>query len=154
MIRSSIIIISLGIILISCERINTYSSWMQVDGGAWHYNDSLEFKVDIPDSSDVYDIYINLEYLDSYRFRNGYFHLTTVEPGGEVKKELINVRFQENSGDWMGNCAGSKCKSSILLKPGHKFTQSGEYAFYLQQNMRKNPLRDIRSVGIRLERVN
>ena len=138
--------------LISCDRIETYSEWKVLNGAEWYYQDSLEFNLVIPDTSDSYDMYINLEYNDTYRFRNSYFYLTTATPGGKISRELINVRIQENSGEWMGNCSGSICRSTILLKPGKRFKEAGEYSFYLQQNMRKNPLREIRSAGLRLER--
>ena len=150
MIRQYLIVISIFLTLFSCDEKATYSSINPIPEAAWYYNNVVEFLVDITDTTQVYDIYLNVNHAKSYEFRNAYILVHTTFPSGKKLEQRLRLDLAEKSGKWRGNCNRIECLAEFPIQLSAYFNEIGIHTFAIEQNMRKNPLNGISDVGLKL----
>lgn len=119
----------------------------------WTYADSCVFKVNIQDTSKVYNIYVDLAHSDEYDFQNLYVLIRTVFPDGEKVSKIVSFQLADQAGNWNGNCSGSQCKLRIPTQEHAFFNQIGEYQFVFLQNMRKENLSGLNGLTFGIEKT-
>ncbi len=142
--------LSLGL-LSSCGPDYILKEKIQLENEIWTYDDTLTFSVDIPDTSTIYNLYIEVEHSQDYPFQNLYTNIYTRFPNGQQLKELISLELANSAGLWSGKCQGNHCQTDISIQQGAFFNQPGAYHFSLEQFMRKDSLRGIRSFTFKIE---
>jgi gliding motility-associated lipoprotein GldH len=73
-------------------------------------------------------------------------------PDSQWLERRVNLPMSEPDGKWFGKCMGDNCYVSISIQKNARFPQKGKYIFTIQQDMRTNPLQNIRYVGLRVEK--
>ena len=151
MIRAFLVFISLSI-FIGCDTNVIYEKSIPVSTFSWKIEDSLKYVVDIEDSSQRYDLSISVRHRDVYNYTNLYVKILTKLPSGEIKSEVVSLPLCDESGKWLGKCAGDICFSRILLLKRTYFPVKGEYTFYINHEMRQDQLKNVLDLGLRLEK--
>lgn len=114
--------------------------------------DSLRYIVNIDDSMQRFDLSLGVRHRDIYDYTNLYVKVITKLPTGEVKSEVISLPLCDESGKWLGKCAGDICFARILLLKRTYFPIKGSYAFYVMHEMRQDKLKNILDISLRLEK--
>jgi len=138
--------------LFSCDTSRVYDKNLQIAGKGWHYDEPLTFTVSIQDTTESYNLFINVRHTDMYAYNNLLMQLRTIFPDSTQQNDNLNVVLSENSGRWTGSCVDNVCYNSVLIRPAFTFPQSGTYTFILTQDMRVNPVTEIMDVGVRIEK--
>lgn len=138
--------------LFSCDTSRVYDKNLQIAEKGWHYDEPLAFTVSIQDTSESYNLFINVRHTDMYAYNNLLMQLRTIFPDSTQQNDNLNVVLSENSGKWTGSCVDNVCYNSVLIRPAFTFPQSGTYTFILTQDMRVNPVTEIMDVGVRIEK--
>lgn len=146
---SLLVIVSL---LFSCQGNTVYDEVVSVNNGNWDKNEAAHFEVEVKDTAAYYNFYLSVYNTTNYRYSNLYVFLTTEFPNGNKSRDTIECTLADPSGKWLGKGWGNVKESGILLKSGLQFPMSGKYQFFIQQAMRQDTLKDIKRVGIRLEK--
>ena len=153
--RSIILLIFVVICLTACERNQVFEKNTGIKGHEWSHTDKIPFTVEIQDTAATYDLYVNVRHSTSYNFTNLYLNIHTFYPSG--KKGTLTKRVELGSNDelkWLGECLNDICYRQAEIIKGMKFPERGEYKFLVEQIMRTDPLPDIMSVGLRVEKHN
>lgn len=119
----------------------------------WSYIKKVSIPVKIEDSSRSYNLYLNLRHTAEYKYSNIFVLIHQIAPGGKRTTERKEFQLAYPDGEWLGSGAGNLYTYQLLFKENYKFPSPGTYVFEFEQNMRDNPLREIRSVGMRVEPV-
>ena len=151
MIRAFLVFIGLSI-LIGCDTDVIYEKSIPVSAFGWQMDDSLKYVVDIHDSAQRYDLSLSVRHRDVYDYTNLYVKVFTKLPTGEVKSEVVSLPLCDESGKWLGKCAGDICFSRILLLKRTYFPVKGEYIFYVKHEMRQDKLKNVLDLGLRIEK--
>ncbi len=138
--------------LFSCDTSRVYDKNLQIAEKGWHYDEPLTFTVSIQDTTESYNLFINVRHTDMYAYNNLLMQLRTIFPDSTQQNDNLNVVLSENSGRWTGSCVDNVCYNSVLIRPAFTFPQSGTYTFILTQDMRVNPVTEIMDVGVRIEK--
>lgn len=138
--------------LFSCDTSRVYDKNLQIAEKGWHYDEPLTFTVSIQDTTESYNLFINVRHTDMYAYNNLLMQLRTIFPDSTQQNDNLNVVLSENSGKWTGSCVDNVCYNSVLIRPAFTFPQSGTYTFILTQDMRVNPVTEIMDVGVRVEK--
>lgn len=146
--------IGFGILLIfvSCNFNYTFNENVTISEGKWFKNEAAHFEVFINDSLTPQDFYITLRNDSDYRFSNLFVFLTTRLPNGNMTRDTIEIVLADKSGKWLGNGWGNIKENKVLLNSKMRFPLTGKYEFFIQQAMRVDTLKGIKSVGIVIEK--
>jgi len=139
-------------ILIGCATDVVYEKSIPVNTYGWQINDSLKYTIDIADSTQRYDLSLAVRHRDVYDYTNLYVKIITKLPTGEIKSEVVSLPLCDETGKWLGKCAGDICFSRILLLKRTYFPVKGEYIFYVKHEMRVDELKNVLDLGLRIEK--
>lgn len=141
----------LFILIASCNKNLIKEENQQIKNYSWDYADVKTFTVDINDTVRHYDISIDLRHNFNFDWRNLWVKIETVFPDGRQLEKRVNLVLSEPDGHWYGKCLGDNCDIRIPIQVNAIFPQTGKYIFKISQDMRVNPLPQIKSVGMYIE---
>jgi gliding motility-associated lipoprotein GldH len=150
-----ILIVFLLLGVSSCIPSNTYEKNESILHHRWKKEKVKSFDIKISDTTSQYLLFLTLRHTDAYHYSNIWINLETIKPDGKSSKQRVELPLAESSGRWTGKGMNEIYEHKIRLSGNAytKFTQKGTYKIKLQHVMRENPLEEILSVGVRLEKV-
>ncbi len=147
------VLLFLAIGLASCGDNFIFKSKIEIPNGQWVYADTLEFKVPVSDTAQLYNLYIQFTHADTFSNQNIYLKLYTRFPDGKRVSRIRSFDLYDIEGKPSGKCSGSSCQTTILLQDNLYFNQLGEYGITLEQFTRNSPLNGVAAVGIMMEKA-
>ncbi|MCP9750434.1 gliding motility lipoprotein GldH [Ferruginibacter sp. HRS2-29] len=99
-------------------------------------------------------IYIVLRHSDAYQYNNIWLNVGLQSPGDSMYTQKVDLSLGSDAAGWEGSGMGDIWEVRKLLnsKPS-RFKRNGEYNFKIQQLMRDNPLANVMSAGLRVEKA-
>ena len=145
----------LAFLLLSCNENVVYTAYEDIPDGLWYIKNKPQFKVDIKDTTQLYNVYYLLRNSLQYPYYNLYLKREIAGPDGKQISSLLQEVFISNeiTGKPFGNGLGDLFDHKIQILKNHTFPNAGIYTFTLSQSMRQNPLPFILSVGISVEKA-
>ncbi len=140
------------LLLVSCDSKRVYEQNIEIPQGIWNNKNILRFEVNIADTLQPHNVYINVRNTGAYPYSNLYLFLETEFPDKVMARDTIECILADNGGHWLGNGSGDIWDNRILFKSGVRFRKSGRYVFSLEQAMRVDNLPMIMDMGIRIEK--
>ncbi|WP_423779063.1 gliding motility lipoprotein GldH [Bizionia echini] len=145
------------LVLISCDSNRVYDTYKSVPN-QWHKDSVVQFKFQAPDSTNTYNLFVNLRNNNNYPFNNLYLIVEMDFPNGRVIKDTLQYKMAKPNGELLGTGFTDIKESKLWYKEGVVFSESGEYQIKIQQAMRENGkvngvinLKGITDVGFRIE---
>lgn len=143
----------LGIALFfACEQGAVYDQFSEIPKEGWNKDSLLVFAIDVRDTTQFHNLYINLRNDINYKYSNLWLFIDINPPGGTVVTDTFEITLANPSGKWLGEGFGGLKTRELLYKSSVYFPVSGRYEIRIQQGMRENILKGITDVGIRLEK--
>lgn len=137
----------------ACDRNVVFEKNVELPENRWEQKNAVKFTVEIQDTINPHNLYINLRNAAGYQFSNIFLFFTTTAPSGKMERDTIELTLADANGKWLGDGMGDIWDNRELFKKNFKFPQAGTYTFQLEQAMRIDPLPQIMDAGIRIERV-
>ena len=151
--RWLILIIVVG--MSACQQIEVFEKCTPIPKHEWKSNFSCPGSFEIKDTSSLYNIYVVLRHTDAYKYNNIWLQIGLQSPGDSMYFQKTNVTLGDDAKGWYG--AGMddiwEVRKSLTNRP-MAFRKKGIYHFSVQQIMRDEPLKNIMSAGLRVERIN
>lgn len=139
---------------VSCDQNMVFDSFSAIPDNKWPSDSIINFSVDITDTTQNHNLYINIRNSIDYPYSNLWLFISIIPPDGKSFKDTVEFTLADYSGKWLGNGYGKFRDIRYLYKNNTYFPDSGQYFFQLQQGMRNNILEGISDIGIRLEKTN
>ena len=149
-VKKLLFVVAALLMLSSCGQRSIYDKQFTVENGKWFKNNAVHFEVNVEDTTKFYDYYLILRHKTDYRFSNLYLFLSTQFPNNNVTRDTIECILADETGKWLGKGWGGIKEDNILLRKNLKFPLKGKYDFYFQQAMRRDTLKGIVNIGIRI----
>lgn len=141
--------------VLACDSKNTiYSEYEDITDGKWYENHAPTFTFTIKDASVPYNLSYNLRNSLSYPYYNLYLTRYLTDSAGHVLESrldellLMDAKTGKPNGDGLGDIFDHK----VLIKQNYRFPKPGQYSFRVKQYMRQNPLPDVLSIGLTVEK--
>lgn len=147
------VILLLVLIISSCDRSRVFEENITVERGIWSANNSIDFPVNIQDTSGFYNIYLNIRNEGNYPYRNLYLFVHVTSPQGNKLTDTLDIELADASGLWHGSGIGDLFFLQIPFRQRVRFPVPGIYRFSVLQGMRDKELKGIRNVGLRIEKA-
>jgi gliding motility-associated lipoprotein GldH len=157
-IHSSIVSIFLLLVVMiwlnACATIDVFENNKSIPDHKWPYSMQPAFDFSISDTASYYNVYIILRHTDAYRYNNIWINIGSRLEGDTLQYRRLDIPLGTDAGGWEGSGLGDiwEVRKSITKGP-IKFSKIGKHTFSIAQAMRENPLPEIISIGIRVEKV-
>ncbi len=139
--------------LFACDTNKVYDQYVEIENANWKKQDITKFYVDITDTTNAHNLYINVRNKGDYPFSNLYMFVKIEGPDGNFEVDTVNCILADKSGKWLGKGIGDLWDVTVPYIGGFKFSKLGTYQFTFEQAMRvENGLVGIADVGLRIER--
>lgn len=148
-----IILLCISLGFSACDESYVFSDTQSIPNAEWSYTDSLDFKVPVTDTTQLYNLYIQFDHAATFPSQNIYLKLSTKFPDGTRVSRLRSFDLYDVQGNPTGNCSGKICQARMLLQDNLYFNQIGDYTITLEQFTRINPLTGINALGIMMEKT-
>ena len=125
----------------------------EVPNHNWTYVNKFGFDAKIDDEKLAYNLYINLRVTAGYKYSNLFVLISRNGPDKKPSVTRFELTLANPDGEWLGKGAGNLYTYQLPFLTNYKFPEKGNYHFYIEQNMRDNPLREVSDVGMRVERA-
>ena len=123
----------------------------------WPAKEAKPFVFTITDTSCNYMVYATLRHTDAYPFSNIWLQVETVLPGTkQALNSNVELTSAQSDGKWLGRGMQDIREHQIPLTPQGApvhFSKTGTYTMRLSHLMRQDPLPELMSIGIRLEKI-
>ncbi|WP_324676016.1 gliding motility lipoprotein GldH [Hymenobacter sp. GOD-10R] len=149
--------LALGMVLglAACDPNRVFEKNTDLDNNRWVVQVKPTFEFEIPDTTQRYDIYINIRNTLSYGYYNLYVKHTLTGPDNKRISQLLHqmLLMDPQTGEPRGSGTGDIFDHQFLALPNQHFRHPGTYKIVLEQYMRQDQLPDIMSVGIRVAKA-
>ena len=126
---------------------------MEFNDHEWQSSVRPDISFEINDTVSLYNIYIVVRHTDAYNFNNMYVRVAVKEPGsGLGKTGDYDLELATNGKGWIGTAMDDIYDARLLIQPKTRFRKTGIYHITLEQLMREDPLKNVLSAGLRVER--
>lgn len=140
-----------SIALSSCTTLDVYEKTQPFPTHNWNSKDTAHFSFDIADTTNYYNFYLVLRHQEKYPYKNLWLELTVNDPkySTKIKREFILA----DNNKWLGTTIDDITDHRIKFNPEPIKLKKGTYSFTLKQIMREDPLPNILSAGIRVQKI-
>ena len=151
--KSYFIVLLLSVAFTSCDSKRIYEENYTITDQVWNNKNIMVYGVEITDTINPCNVYINVRNASDYPFCNLFMFLETRYPNGSFSKDTLECVLADATGKWLGSGSGDIWDNQILFKKNVVFKQKGKYFFNLEQAMRLQNLPQILDVGLRIEKA-
>ena len=148
-----LLILSCSALLASCDSKVFYAAERDVDEHGWNLNDGLLFKVDVDDTLQIFDFFVDVRNNTRYDKANLFLFINTTFPDGSIAHDTLECPLADVEGHWYGNKTGRYVDSRYVLRRNVLFPRKGQYLFDIYHGMRDTNISNLKSVGLRIEKV-
>lgn len=148
-----------SLFFVSCDSNRVFDTYKSVPK-TWHKDSIVSFKVNPPDSTNTYNLFVNLRNTNDYKFSNLFLIVEMVFPHGKTIKDTLEYRMADPTGKLLGEGITSVKENKLWYKEHVVFKEKGEYQVNIQQAMRENgkvngvvELEGITDIGFRIEKA-
>ena len=140
------------LLLQGCDKHVYYTDEHDVDETGWNMNDAAVFDVDVDDTLQVFDFFIDVRNSVHFPKANVFFFINTTFPDGSVAYDTLECPLADVEGHWYGRRTGRYVDSRYVFRRHVIFPRTGLYRFESLHGMRDTIVVGLKSVGLRIER--
>ena len=149
-----VLITTVSLWLTACTQLDVFEKNVVIPKNRWSDSLKPDFDFIIKDTTASYNLYIVLRHTDAYHYNNIWLNLGTQSPSDTMRYQKFDLLLGTDAKGWEGTGMDDVWEVRKLITNGPvKFNKAGTYKFSVAQIMRENPLANIMSVGIRVEKV-
>lgn len=143
-------------LLLSCNKNSVFSDYRVLKGSKWHQDSILRFDLTVPDSTKIYNLFLDVRNEGRYPYSNLWLFVKIIPPKGKVVNDTIELTLATPEGKWLGYGLGDLYDMKYPYKQTTFFPNAGYYRFEVRQGMRTEDgvLKGIHDFGITLDRSN
>ncbi|MHA7942529.1 gliding motility lipoprotein GldH [Formosa sp. 3Alg 14/1] len=158
--KSSAVLFCLSILFVfaSCDSGHMFDAYKSVPG-AWNKDNVVQFDFTPPDTTNAYNLFVNIRNNNDYKYSNLFLIVDLEFPHGKSLTDTLEYKMAKPNGEFLGAGAGSIKENKLWYKEGFILNESGQYKVKIQHAMRENGkvngvinLEGITDVGFRIEK--
>jgi gliding motility-associated lipoprotein GldH len=137
----------------ACQTKQLYEQSTIYPDHHWLSKDANKYQFEITDTNAAYKVYFVIRHHNAYNYKNIWLQLNTIAPDKTVTKQSLNLNLADDEKGWLGTGMDDIFDQRIPIGNEPVHFSKGLYTFVLAHTMREDPLENILSTGIRVEKV-
>jgi len=149
-----------GFIIVSCDSNRVFDQYQSIPN-QWHKDSVISFKTEAPDTTSIYNLFINLRNTNSYKYNNLFLIVEMNFPHGKIIKDTLEYKMARPNGELLGTGLTAVKENKLWYKENVVFNEIGIYKINIRHAMRENGkvngvvnLDGITDIGFRIENPN
>lgn len=144
-------VIGSQLLTVSCNSIDLYEKTVTLPNHEWNSSYQPEFTFVIKDTAALYQVYFVIRHSEKYNYNNIWIHLHSQPPGDTLHVVPYELKLATNEKGWLASGMDDIYEHRIKLTDSIKL-KAGDYKLGIEHIMREDPLMQVLSVGIRVEK--
>jgi gliding motility-associated lipoprotein GldH len=144
------LILSIVLFTAGCKDNELHSDTKEFNGYQWRWEDPFTTYFEVSDTSQIYDLNLDLIHGVDYAYQNIYLAVTTEFPGDTSVTTLLPIDLAAKSGRWYGKCNGRKCNLRVYLQENIRFQEPGRYSITFEQYTREDTLDALEKISFKI----
>ena len=141
------------LIIDGCQTKQLYEQNTIYPNHNWASKQANKYQFEITDTNAVYKVYFVIRHHNAYNYKNIWLQLNTIAPDKTSTKQSLNLNLADDEKGWLGTGMDDIYDQRIPIGNEPVRFSKGMYTFILEHTMREDPLENILSTGIRVEKV-
>lgn len=150
--RRASLFLGLCIILFSCKEDSFYTKSYTFSNNTWEQDVKPVFKVDIQDTSILYDFVVTIRTTTDYAYNNLWVFLDTKPPHGQQVREPYEIKTTFPDGNWIGKKTGTIVEHELIFKR-RKVPYKGVYCFTFEQAITQKTVDEVLDISMEVKRT-
>jgi gliding motility-associated lipoprotein GldH len=138
-------------VLSSCDTKRVFDEYQPIFEEIWHKDSLVVFDIPVTDTTENYNLYINVRNDINYAYSNLWLFVNIQQPSGAALKDTFEMVLANPTGKWLGEGFGGYKTRQSIYRRNVFFPNSGDYQISIQQGMRDTKLDGISDIGFRVE---
>ena len=148
------LLFAIPLLILSCKQVAVYEKNTPIPHYKWQQNFAATGTFTIKDTLAAYNIYIVIRHTDAYKYNNIWLNVGLQPPGDTMFYQNVNLTLANDANGWEGTGMNDIWEVRKLINgQPRRFIKNGEYKFSITHIMRDNPLPDIMSAGLRVQKA-
>lgn len=140
--------------LVSCETNDLFEKRNAIPHNKWKSTLPVEGKIEVSDTTAMYNLYVCIRHTDAYLYNNIWLDMQVLSDKDTLFHSKREVILGTDAEGWEGEGMDDIWDLKKRINPTpFKFKKPGDVLFRIKHCMRADPLEDIMSVGLRLEKI-
>jgi gliding motility-associated lipoprotein GldH len=119
----------------------------------WASKQINQYQFKISDTNALYNMYFVIRHHNAYHYKNIWLQVNTQAAGDSLQKQTININLADDMNGWMGAGMDDIYDHRVLINNKPMKLPLGAFKISTQQIMREDPLQNILTTGIRVEKA-
>lgn len=136
--------------LTACSSPYVFEQYKEIPEENWSRYNVVEFTAAIPDSG-YYHINLAIRHTTDFEMANLWCFISTRSHAAKQLKDTVNVKIAEPDGRWLGEGHNIRNVEQAINK-NPMFLPKGNVIFRIEQGMRLDEMKGVKSVGINITR--
>jgi gliding motility-associated lipoprotein GldH len=139
--------------LVACQTMSLSEQNTIHPDHQWNSAKPEKYLFNITDTSQMYKIVFVIRHHNAYHYKNIWVELNHSSAGEKAQTETFNLNLADDQKGWLGTGMDDIYDQRIPLYTKPVKLKYGTHTFTIKHTMREDPLQNILSTGIRIEKA-
>jgi gliding motility-associated lipoprotein GldH len=139
--------------LSGCETKQLFEQSTIYPNHNWPSKQATKYQFNVTDTAATYKIFFVIRHHNAYHYKNIWLDLIIKSPTNAITKQVLNLNLADDARGWLGSGMDDIYDQRIPMTATPIRFNKGINEISVQHTMREDPLDNILSTGIRVEKV-
>jgi len=151
--KIAFILLSIFFVLSGCETKQLFEQSTIYPNHNWPSKQATKYQFNVTDTAANYKIFFVIRHHNAYHYKNIWLDLIIKSPKNVTTKQVLNLNLADDAKGWLGTGMDDIYDQRIPMTANPIHLNKGVNEISIQHTMREDPLENILSTGIRVEKV-
>jgi len=151
--KIAFILLSIFFVLSGCETKQLFEQSTIYPNHNWPSKQATKYQFNVTDTAANYKIFFVIRHHNAYHYKNIWLDLNIKSPKNAITKQVLNLNLADDARGWLGSGMDDIYDQRIPMTASPIRLNKGVNEITVQHTMREDPLENILSTGIRVEKV-
>ncbi len=147
------LILLVTLFLGACQTIDLYEQTTTYPEHQWSSKQVNQYQFNIADSNAMYNMFFVIRHHNAYHYKNIWLQVISQAAGDSIQKQTININLADDMNGWLGSGMDDIYDHRVLMNTQPLKLPKGSFKVSIQQIMREDPLQNILTTGVRVEKA-
>jgi gliding motility-associated lipoprotein GldH len=151
--KIAFILLSIFFVLSGCETKQLFEQSTIYPNHNWPSKQATKYQFNVTDTAATYKLFFVIRHHNAYHYKNIWLDLSIKSPTNAITKQVLNLNLADDARGWLGTGMDDIYDQRIPMTATPIRFNKGIHEITVQHTMREDPLENILSTGIRVEKV-
>lgn len=147
------LIVAVTVSYTACQTIDLFEQTTTYPEHQWASKQANQYQFKILDTVSLYNMYFVVRHHNAYHYKNIWLQINTQANNDSLQKQTVNINLADDLNGWLGSGMDDIYDHRVLINSKPLKLPAGVFKISLQHIMREDPLQNILTTGIRVEKA-